>query len=595
MSTEVERREPVATGGNVNPSDPVAKGVKSALKSKKALEEGSAEAKLEAAGIKLSVKDTAATRRATRPTESETRQATPLTASEIGAISRFAEKRTREYMDKFYGGMGKLGITEDQVVSHQRVLRQEALRKGEDFTKEDRQNLTHQLRRAALNPDSDEAQQFAQKVKESHAKVQAEEARAQRQVKYEDPNSPGFMFPIPKTIRELPGASEYPKVMAQLFPDATRVSAWKLLRAEELLTAHIKAGLNPDTFNFDAPIVLPKNEQQKPATKTKQEIDQEQKVVRDRVLKDIDAAGKAMEEAAAIRREQIAGARAERDAKFKELITQRNYEASVKALESSGVAVSDKIKEGIMNRERALAKEAESRAERNAELISKLTERGSTVPNNEASVKAKAPGDRGVVANNDIKESIIEKEKILEKEVKDLEAAGKRVPGFLKLVLNMVQKAVKVVKTVMDLFGAPPTPPDRTASVADNVKAQPGVAHSTGIESKGIVQEKDARDHNPLAEHTAEVEAKLERAGVKIEEQSEVAVDVSRLSTTARSTDNSSQLRDTSAQVAQKSELRDAVQELAGAINATSQQEKLSASIEQQPAAVQQQQSARSR
>ncbi|ACZ49566.1 hypothetical protein ACIS_01096 [Anaplasma centrale str. Israel] len=80
-------------------------------------------------------------------------------------------------MDKFYGGMGKLGITEDQVVSHQRVLRQEALRKGEDFTKEDRQNLTHQLRRAALNPDSDEAQQSAQKVKESHDTVLGAEVR----------------------------------------------------------------------------------------------------------------------------------------------------------------------------------------------------------------------------------------------------------------------------------------------------------------------------------------------------------------------------------------------------------------------------------
>ncbi|WP_148207724.1 hypothetical protein [Anaplasma centrale] len=433
MSTEVERQGPVAAGReDVDPSNPCSMDHGSLEK-----RTGKAETKLKEAGVRLA-RDTAAIRQATRPTESE-----------IGAISRFVEKRTREYMDKFYDGMKSLGITEDHVVSHQRILKREALNKGAEFTKKDRQGLARELGRAALDPGSNAAKQFAQKVKESHkileqeaqkvkeshAKVQG--ARAQ-QTGPANHSSPEFMFPTPKAIRELPGASEYPKVMAQLFPDATRVSAWKLLRAEELLTAHIKAGLNPDTFNFESPAVLPSSEEKHSKLDIRARYEREWRAIRNHLLKEAEA----MSREAACRHAEWARSRARRDAELMARITQHNYEASVRALEDEGLVVSDEIKAAIMKREKALEQAARERA----------------------------------------------------------------ASGFLKRVSDTIREAVRAFR------------------------------------ERFLYNEEASR-------RTAEVEAKLERAGVKIEEQSEVAVDVSRLPTTARSTDNSSQLRDTSAQV----------------------------------------------
>lgn len=430
-------------------------------------------AKLEEAGVYLSLSGEQAAgkgdaaRRLTghaKPQKAEGAQAPD------DSIMRFVEKRTRDYMDRYHSGMDALGIDENQVLSHQKMLQREAFSKGREFTDQDKQGLMQRLMQAALNPSSDAAQEFAKQVKESHKKVSSWSTKAQRPALRDDPattdpSKAEFFFPTPGRIKGLPGADQYPKVMAQMFPEPEKATPWMLLRAEEKLVAHIKAGLDPQEFDFHAPIAKP----DVPPKPSQTRYDQQKKMIRDVFIKDMERAMDTVREQVDRKHAERAKQRAQRDAEFRAKITQHNYEASVNALESRGVTVNDDIKQAIMEREKTIEKEAEMRAN-----------------------------------------------------------SGKESPNFFQRVLQTIRE---VVKAVVKLFDRPVGPlPDQVTSAVDNIMAQLRTGDTGKGAKKGVEQGKT----DPLAERTSEVKAKLEAAGIKFDEQQQsVTVDVSGLSTTA--------------------------------------------------------------
>ncbi|KAF2281684.1 hypothetical protein GH714_042508 [Hevea brasiliensis] len=172
-----------------------------------------------------------------------------------------------------------------------------------------------------------------------------------------DPSKAEFFFPTPGSIKGLPGADQYPKVMAQMFPEPEKATPWMLLRAEEKLVAHIKAGLDPQEFDFHAPIAKP----DVPPKPSQTRYDQQKEMIRNVFIKDMERVMDTVREQVDRKHAERAKQRAQRDAEFRAKITQHNYEASVNALESRGVTVNDDIKQAIMEREKTIEKEAETR------------------------------------------------------------------------------------------------------------------------------------------------------------------------------------------------------------------------------------------
>ncbi len=552
------------------------------------------------------------------------------------SVVRLAEGRIRNYLERYNAGEERLGLTSDAIMSYKRELQQKARENGREFTETENTMLWACVNMAALNPDAAASREFARQVNLSHdkrvAKLQPRDQTRWDDPATRDPNRAEFFFPTPKSIRGLPGADKYPRTLARLFPNPEAETPWALESAGRKLVAHIKAGLDVDTFDPSAPIVGKPDAPEQPPIPTGGWSKQEQRKMVDGFLKDMEKAMDATREAVLRSNKERAKQREQRDAQFRNKITQQSIEASIRSLERHGVTVNDEARKAIVERETAIAERVQVRENvRRAKVreevrradaeLRKLTGVGET-----ESAFAKM-GEMGVASS--LTPDFYERAKVSKGAraatgMAETKEVSPPAPGFFQRMQKLMQHVVtRVVSKFFNKHAEQPLA-DQVASAVDNVKAQLRTDDTSKTVEAGVKQEKAdllAKDplakaadpltktdrraktadplakttdqlvktDNTFAERTAEVQAELEVAGVRFSgQQPGVAVDISDMSATA----NSRQQQSASERVGQRPTLESAVREFADAVDAASKLEQRTA--RQQPA-IQQPQSARGR